>query len=729
MAITTLPAGAFGIIDAALADRLAELLTDVSLFPIFKLTEFKFDLHKFWQILERSSPGRKYARPAKAYYTALKRFQDENQDISPTEFSKLCHDIGAFLASTDRYHGADVFFDQALAIDKREKGATHPDIELLTTLKANLLYKQGRYQEALPLYEDSLKIIEKNAALLDATRGPVLRIALANLLKEQGQVEDALALYSKSMQKQKATLGDSHPVVAVSMTNMADMYLRLDGAESLAKAVKLYEGALKIMETHKGKTHPVVGSIVASMGSVYDRLSQYGTAMAYFERALKIKETAFGRDHVGNCVVLNNMATTMVNQGRYKDALALYKRSLDIREKTQGIDHPHVAPTLANIARLYSSMADARIAAAEQRKLRESAGTGSAAGDGDGDGSRSDDHELDASTAAIGLDSQPDGAGSTPGADDAEVVQYIAAAVTSFKRAVSIIDTAFGPTHISLVDVLDDLAKAHSRADMHMEALADYQRMIQIYSQQQRLQESSAESATPAKPDKAGKAAAGKPPVGGKAGKGSKGATAPSGGDAPMSGLSVEIAGVLGKQAQVYASGLGNVHKAIECITTQCEILEALQGSDSTELADALFVLSSMYLDVERELDSLRCIRRCYSIRVAHPKLGLEHNDTLEAKTWLYDIAVVDQDACPFDEFDPATFDFDNCHVNVVATMPLSESDNSPEASRSRPQAAASGIKTGGSARNTALSGAAASAAGTKSKARSGMKALLTDED
>lgn len=98
MAITMLPLGAFGPIDAALADRLADLLTDVALFPIFKLTEFKFDLHKYWQLLERHSPGRKYARPAKAYYATLKKFQVRKPNIDG--FFIYHHEVFVYCANS-----------------------------------------------------------------------------------------------------------------------------------------------------------------------------------------------------------------------------------------------------------------------------------------------------------------------------------------------------------------------------------------------------------------------------------------------------------------------------------------------------------------------------------------------------------------------------------------------------------------------------------------------------
>ena len=606
----------------------------------------------------------------------------------------------------------------------------------------------------------------------------MLRIALANLLKEQGQVSEALSLYAVSLAKQKASHGPTSPVVAVSMTNMADMHLRLGSPDNLAQAIALYEEALRIMETHKGKTHPTVGSIVASMGSVYDQLGQHGASMMCFERALKIKQQALGPDHVGNCVLLNNMATSLAGQGRHQDALAMFKRSLQIREETQGTDHPHVAPTLANIGRLYLAMADARAAArdakrAEANSSKNANRKGGDHSDDDGDG------DPDASGVF--------GASLDVGEEDLESAQYISEAVIYFKRAVTIIDTAFGPTHISLIDVLDDLAKSHSRAGLHFEALAGYQREIQIFSQQQALAEADSAAAAAAA---AAEASA----------KGAKGAAAKGPGPSKppgTAGLSVDIARVLGKQAQVYSSGLGNTHKAIECLTAQCEILESFNGPNDTELADALFVLSSLYLDVDREQDSLICIRRCYNARLA--SLGPDSEATMEAKTWLYDIAgtftshhvspvyhlkqdhfrklmfmyliiiahisaliysiflvyilhllcsifrflVVDQDDMPFESFDPATFDFDNCHVNMVAAIPLSDSDNSAENSRTNAagrrsvnaSASAGGVSgsTGGRTNRRAPAAVVAAAASSgrgvtaeqvSARAKSGIEAL-----
>ncbi len=493
--------------------------------------------------------------PRRAYYRALKEYERRMSD--DCKFAWLCKDIGVFLMTTDRYPGANVFLEQALRILTNQLGPLHPDIEKVLRHKANLHFKLGEYEEARKVYSEALRVVEHNPTLI-ADRGPALRLAIADLCKERGLFAEALEMYQRSFEEQVQTQGKDTSVASIAMCNMAELQLRMEKPEA---ALPLFEKALQIMELQKGGRHPLVASILTSLGSTYDIMKDYVKARAMFERAIAIKEQTLGRDHIGTSIVINNLATSFFHEGMYDKALALYKRSLAIREKAYGTDHPHVAPTLANIAQMYLAM--------------------------------SEGEENNTNT--------------------------LASALMYSKRAVAIMESTRSTSPLALADLLEDLAKCHVAAGMYLDAIATYERMIQIYTQHYGKIECA------------------------------------------------EIAHVLNAQAVIYSTHLHSPLKAIEVHISECAVTETVFGEKDSRVATVLFQLAAVYFEVDNDAEALQCLIRCYNIR--HDALGPSDPDTQEAKQWLYDMVIGGDDddaaAMPIDEFDPKTYDFSSVTLNM----------------------------------------------------------------
>jgi hypothetical protein len=80
-------------------DQLKSCLSDLDMFDILQTPENKFDLHKYWDKLEKKGPkdlaSRSYHKSLETYVT------DHNPD--GLVFSAKCQDIATFLITTDRY--------------------------------------------------------------------------------------------------------------------------------------------------------------------------------------------------------------------------------------------------------------------------------------------------------------------------------------------------------------------------------------------------------------------------------------------------------------------------------------------------------------------------------------------------------------------------------------------------------------------------------------------------
>lgn len=133
----------------------------------------------------------------------------------------------------------------------------------------------------------------------------------ARTLSEQRRYPDALGVAEEALQVAEDTFGPDHPKVAISLNNIAELYI-------------------------------INGS--------------YAEIEPLYKRALEISEKALGPDNPDVAIALNNLAELYYNQGRYEEAEPLYKRALKILEQTLGSDHPEVALTLESLKALYKNI-------------------------------------------------------------------------------------------------------------------------------------------------------------------------------------------------------------------------------------------------------------------------------------------------------------------------------------------------------------------------------------
>ncbi|CAM9939141.1 unnamed protein product [Ectocarpus fasciculatus] len=218
---------------------------------------------------------------------------------------------------------------------------------------AHVLYEQGKYGEAEPLYVRSLAINES----VYGPDHPEVATSLNNwaaFLDNQGKYEEAEPLYVRSLAIREKACGPDHPKVAACLNNSA-VLLRNQGKSEEAES--LYVRSLAIVEKVYGPDHPDVATSLSNLASLHE--SQVGAMKGDYEeaeplyvRSLAIRESVYGPDHPEVATGLNNWAGILKIQGKYEEAVPLYTRSLAIEEKVHGPDHPDVATHLNNLAGL-----------------------------------------------------------------------------------------------------------------------------------------------------------------------------------------------------------------------------------------------------------------------------------------------------------------------------------------------------------------------------------------
>jgi tetratricopeptide (TPR) repeat protein len=344
---------------------------------------------------------------------------------------------------------------------KEERGLTfeqfvlfeHPSVAATLGNMAGLLMRQGKYEEALPLYERSLRISEKALGPEHPSVAARLCHNMAGLLERQGKYDEALPLYERSLRISEKALGPEHPDVATTLGGMASL---LESQGKYDEALPLYERDLRISEKALGPEHPSVATTLGSMAGLLQRQGKYDEALPLYERDLRISEKALGPEHPDVATTLSGMAGLLRSQGRYEEALPLYERSLRISEKALGPEHPDVATTLSGMAGLLESQGRYE----EAMLLYE--------------------RDLRISKMALGPE-HPDVA-TTLGS----MARLLGSqgkykeALSLYERSLRISEKALGPEHQSVAITLDNMAGLLESEGKYDEALPLYERSLRI---------------------------------------------------------------------------------------------------------------------------------------------------------------------------------------------------------------------------------------------------------
>ena len=173
---------------------------------------------------------------------------------------------------------------------------------------------------------------------------------LAMVYHDQGRYAEAEPLYQRSLKMLEETFGSDHPAVAATLSNLAALY---QDQGRYAEAERLCQRSVAILEKAFGPEHLQLAAGLHNLALVYEHQGRNSEAELLYRRTLTILERVLEPEHFGIASILNNLARVYFREGRDTEAEPLYRRSLAILEKTVGADHPAVAESLKNLADLY----------------------------------------------------------------------------------------------------------------------------------------------------------------------------------------------------------------------------------------------------------------------------------------------------------------------------------------------------------------------------------------
>lgn len=189
------------------------------------------------------------------------------------------------------------------------------------------------------------------ASISRVSPAPELQASLFNnqgvLAYLRGQYAAAIDAHKNALELRVQLLGDKHPLVARSHSNLGAAYRALG---RLDEARVEYELALAIEERTLDPSHPQVADTLNNLGNVLNAQGSPTGARRALERSLRIKEAAFGRDSVPVAVTLSNLGSLLIDLSDIAEADRVLTRAVAIKEKQAGAETASLAVSLTNLA-------------------------------------------------------------------------------------------------------------------------------------------------------------------------------------------------------------------------------------------------------------------------------------------------------------------------------------------------------------------------------------------
>jgi tetratricopeptide (TPR) repeat protein len=190
---------------------------------------------------------------------------------------------------------------------------------------------------------------------------------LATTKIQLGHLAEAETFVSQALDLARRLLPGQHPLVAVSLNNLAQIQ-RFEGR--YLDAEKNYRAAIAIWEDAFGKEHPDVGKGLMNLAAFYHERGREEGAEDLYRRAIAIFETAYGKDQPLTLVARNELGDVLRAQRRYSGAERISKETLHPLQRSLGEHNPRVIRALANYARLLEETRHSAEAAAMRRRIQ-----------------------------------------------------------------------------------------------------------------------------------------------------------------------------------------------------------------------------------------------------------------------------------------------------------------------------------------------------------------------
>jgi tetratricopeptide (TPR) repeat protein len=310
-----------------------------------------------------------YREALKCFTEAATTYAMNFGKSSPLVASELLH-IGRMHEMLNEVKEAETHFERALNMTKEVLGAEHVQVADCSAYLASVQMKKTRYDKAVPLLREAIRIrtrINKDdpalvfvyhrlGDALSALEDPeaeayfllsvelhrrnntrTQQLLMSDCLDDLGlhyvqfkHYDKAQGAFDEALKLRLEHVGDSHPTVGYSYSNMALLHLM---REQFRDGVKMSEQALRVYEQSKTDQKMSVADVYMTLGQNLHGMGDLQGAKGNLNRALSMRRTQGEMAELGVAEVLNQLARVCIDSNDHGQASDFLAESMKLVEK------------------------------------------------------------------------------------------------------------------------------------------------------------------------------------------------------------------------------------------------------------------------------------------------------------------------------------------------------------------------------------------------------------
>jgi tetratricopeptide (TPR) repeat protein len=303
----------------------------------------------------------------------------ETYQISRLEAGLLLGPAGSYLMDRGSYQEAEPLMQSSLHIIERALGPEHHAVAGPLQNLAGLYLEQGKYEQAEQFYLHAWYVMDHQSRSLLPLIFPLwgdMFQSLGSLYLEWGKYEKA-KFYLREAQHYVEALDSDHDQIGALALNLfgikQDKYANARSKALVfnalgilyleqgkyAEAKPLFQQAVDIWD-HTFPEHPNVAGPLNQLANLYLKQGKLARAEQFYLRSLHTWEHALGSAHHYVASPLNGLANLYSEQGKYAEAEPLFQRALHIQEQALGPDHPKTGEIIHSFARFREAQGNSK---------------------------------------------------------------------------------------------------------------------------------------------------------------------------------------------------------------------------------------------------------------------------------------------------------------------------------------------------------------------------------
>ena len=260
--------------------------------------------------------------------------------------------LGGVYRNLGLYDTARSMHGQALAIQRDQLGAVHPDIATTLEQLGIVLEAQGDYDAAEANLREALTMRRQTDGAAALPIASVLT-ALANVRRSQNAFDEAKQLLEQALAIQLDHLGPDHGDMGTTYVQLGRVH---QDRGDLVAAEDALSTALTIRQAALGDDHLDVATSMLSLSSVLRQQRRADEAQPLIEEALALRERVLGAEHPLSLSATYELAGLARNLGDYERSIELTRYLIDMDRQVLGPTHPYIGNNLIELAITQSQM-------------------------------------------------------------------------------------------------------------------------------------------------------------------------------------------------------------------------------------------------------------------------------------------------------------------------------------------------------------------------------------